>query len=297
MKRTLSVTQAQARAGKVLIAPSMLIFAAFLFLPLLTTFGFSALRIDMLFRNMTFVGLDHYGAMFSDRRFWNAMGNTLVYTAGAVPLGVALSLLVAVGLREQTKVNNFLKSVYFLPAICSMTIVAIMWMFLLHKDIGIVSYYLSRLGIRMPELLKSPALAMPTIIGVSIWKNLGFNTVILIAGLQGISDSYYEAAEIDGASAFAKLMKITVPMLMPTLTFVVVNAVISSFQVFDQVYVMTGGGPLYRTETVVQYIYFCSFTRFDRGYASAVAVAMLLVTLLASGLLFGIMRRDEEDLR
>ncbi len=291
-----SLEAAQARAGRLFILPSMAVFTAFVFLPLLASFAFSAFKIDMMFRTLDFQGLGNYGRLLSDGRFWNSLTNTLYYTAGMVPIQVALALLTAVALREQTKFNSFIKSIYFLPAICSMTIISILWMFILNKNVGIFSYYLSRLGLSLPELLKSPTLAMPTIIAVGVWKNLGFNMVILIAGLQGISDSYYEAADLDGASAWHKLTRITFPMLMPTLTFVTVNSVISSFQVFDQVFVMTGGGPLYRTETVVQYIYNCAFTKFDRGYASAVAVALLMITLAVSAVLFRSMKKDEADL-
>lgn len=177
-----------------------------------------------------------------------------------------------------------------------MTVIAIIWSFLLNKDISIIGYYLNKIGIKMPDLLNNPKLAMPTVIGVGIWKNLGFNMVILIAGLQGISDTYYEAADIDGASSWVKLTRITIPMLMPTLTFVTVNSVISSFQIFDQVYVMTQGGPLFKTETVVQYIYTNAITKSNIGYASAVAVVMLIITLSASLLLFKYMKQDEDQL-
>ncbi len=278
------------------LAPSMIIFTLFVFIPLLASFAFSFLKTNLMFKNMTFVGFTNYINMFTDDRFWNAFGNTIYYTVCVVPAQVILALLVAVALRHQTKFNNFLKSVYFLPAICSMTVISIVWSFLLNKDISIISYYLSKIGIHMPDLLNSPTLAMPTVIGVGLWKNLGFNMVILVAGLQGIPESYYEAADLDGASSRVKLTHITIPMLMPTLTFVTVNSVISSFQIFDQVYVMTNGGPLFRTETVVQYIYNNAIGKSDIGYASAVAVVMLILTLSVSLVLFKYMRQDEDQL-
>ena len=278
------------------LAPSMIIFTLFVFIPLLASFVFSFLKTNLMFKNMTFVGFTNYINMFTDDRFWNAFGNTIYYTVCVVPAQVILALLVAVALRHQTKFNNFLKSVYFLPAICSMTVISIVWSFLLNKDISIISYYLSKIGIHMPDLLNSPTLAMPTVIGVGLWKNLGFNMVILVAGLQGIPESYYEAADLDGASSRVKLTHITIPMLMPTLTFVTVNSVISSFQIFDQVYVMTNGGPLFRTETVVQYIYNNAIGKSDIGYASAVAVVMLILTLSVSLVLFKYMRQDEDQL-
>ncbi|WP_110442340.1 sugar ABC transporter permease [Flintibacter sp. KGMB00164] len=296
MKKAVSQKKLQARAGMMFLAPSMIIFTLFVFIPLLASFVFSFLETNLMFKNMTFVGFTNYINMFTDDRFWNAFGNTIYYTVCVVPAQVILALLVAVALRHQTKFNNFLKSVYFLPAICSMTVISIVWSFLLNKDISIISYYLSKIGIHMPDLLNSPTLAMPTVIGVGLWKNLGFNMVILVAGLQGIPESYYEAADLDGASSRVKLTHITIPMLMPTLTFVTVNSVISSFQIFDQVYVMTNGGPLFRTETVVQYIYNNAIGKSDIGYASAVAVVMLILTLSVSLVLFKYMRQDEDQL-
>lgn len=296
-KRRMSQQIIQARAGRLFVAPSMTVFLLFVFIPLVVSFVFSLLKTNLMFKNMTFVGLQNYIKLFGDVRFWNALKNTVYYTLWVVPAQVVLALLVAVALKEQSRLNSFFKSVYFIPAICSMTVISIVWSFLLNKDISIIGYALGRIGIQMPDLLNNPKLAMPTVIGVGIWKNLGFNMVILIAGLQGIPDMYYEAAELDGASSWVRLMKITVPMLMPTLTFVTVNSVISSFQVFDQVYVMTQGGPLFKTETVVQYIYSNAITKSNIGYASAVAVIMLIITLSVSLLLFKYMKQDEDQLK
>lgn len=296
-KRRMSQEKIQARAGMLFVAPSMTVFLLFVFVPLVVSFVFSLLKTNLMFKNMTFVGLQNYIKLFGDARFWNALKNTVYYTLWVVPAQVVLALLVAVALKEQSRLNSFFKSVYFIPAICSMTVISIVWSFLLNKDISIIGYTLGRIGIQMPDLLNNPKLAMPTVIGVGIWKNLGFNMVILIAGLQGIPDMYYEAAELDGASSWVRLTKITVPMLMPTLTFVTVNSVISSFQVFDQVYVMTQGGPLFKTETVVQYIYSNAITKSNIGYASAVAVIMLIITLSVSLLLFKYMKQDEDQLK
>lgn len=250
----------------------------------------------MMFTNTKFVGLSNYVKLFGDARFWNALKNTAYYTVFMVPLQVIFALLLAVALTKTSKFNNFMRSVYFVPAICSMTVVAITWSFLINNDYGIYTYWLRKIGIDLPNLLNSTTWAMPTMIFIGIWKNLGFKTIILVAGLQGISQAYYEAANLDGASAKDKLFKITIPMLMPTLTFVIIDSVITSFQVFDQVYVMTKGGPLFSTETLVQYIYTNAFEKANMGYASAVAVMLLLITLLASIPLFNYMKRDEDTL-
>lgn len=295
-KKTRGILAGQARAGRLFILPSMLVLTVFTFIPLVAACVFSFLNFNMMMSDAHFIALHNYARLLSASRFWNALFNTFKYTIGTVPIEILLALMAAVAICKQTKLNNFFKSVFFLPAISSMTIISIIWSFLLNKDIGIYAYYLHFLGLQLPELLKDPVLAMPTIVAVSIWKNFGFNMVILISGLLAIPSSYYEAADIDGASASAKLFRITIPLLKPTLTFVVINCIISSFQVFDQVYVMTHGGPLFKTETMVQYIYNSAFQDYDMGYACAAAVILLAVTLLASIPMYRSMQRGEENL-
>ena len=286
----------QSRAGIAFITPSMLIFAVFVFFPMIMSFIYSTETFNMMFTNTKFVGLLNYTKLLSDRRFWNALKNTIYYTVIMVPLQVIFALLAGLALQKISKFNSFIRSVYFLPAICSMTIIAITWSFLINNDFGIYTYWLRRIGINLPNLLNNTTWAMPTMILIGIWRNLGFKMVVLVAGLQGIPETFYEAAEVDGVTPIKKLFKITIPMLMPTLTFVIVDSVISSFQVFDQVYVMTKGGPLFSTETLVQYIYSNAFEKSNMGYASAVAVMLLFITLLASVPLFKIMKRDESSL-
>lgn len=282
--------------GYLFIAPSMVIFTVFVFVPMIMSFVYSTETFNMMFSNTKFVGLQNYIKLLGDGRFWNALKNTVYYTVLMVPLQVIVALLLAVALQKASKFHSFMRSIYFLPAICSMTVVAITWSFLINNDYGIYTYWLRRIGIDLPNLLNSTTWAMPTMIFIGVWKNLGFKMVILVAGLQGIDNSYYEAADLDGATPVQKLLKITIPMLMPTLTFVIVDSVISSFQVFDQVYVMTKGGPLFSTETVVQYIYSNAFEKSNMGYASAVAVVLLLITLVVSIPMFNTMKRDEDTL-
>ncbi len=296
MKRRYTIGKAQARAGLLFVTPSMVIFTLFVFIPLLIAFVFSFMNFDMLFNHIKFVQLRNYGRLFSDGRFWNSLVNTVYYTLGTVPLQILLSLLTAVAICRSTKVHTFFKSVYFLPAICSMTIISIVWSFLIDKDIGIYTYWFSLIGIQPIALLRDPFWAMPTIILVSIWKGFGFNMVILIAGLQGIPEPLYEAAEIDGASGFQKFLRITIPMLMPTLSFTIVNSIIASFQVFDQIFVMTRGGPLFKTETVVQYIYSAAIDSHNMAYASTIAVILFAITFVVSISTLKRMQTGESDL-
>lgn len=222
--------------------------------------------------------------------------NTVYYTAFTVPVQIGLALVTAVAVKRKGWLNGFFKSVYFIPAICSMTIVSILWSFLVNPDIGMFCYWAKLLGFNPINVLNSPTWAMPTVILVSVWKNFGFNMVILLAGLNGIDESYYEAANIDGATGFQKFRGITIPMLMPTLSFTVVNCIIGSFQVFDQVYIMTKGGPLFKTQTLVQLIYSMAFDSFNMGYASTIAVALFIITFIISVFTFKHMTKGEEDL-
>ena len=286
----------QRRAGVLFILPSMLIFIIFVFVPLIMSFIYSTQTFNMMFNNVKFVGASNYIKLICDSRFWNALKNTVFYTVCIVPLQVILALFAGIALKKQSRFTAFVRSIYFLPAIVSMTIIAITWSFLINNDYGIYMYFFRRIGINIPNLLNSTTWAMPTMIVIGIWKNLGFKMIIIIAGLEGISDTYYEVAILDGAGKMDKFRYITVPMLMPTLTFVIVDSVISSFQVFDQVYVVTKGGPLFTTETLVQYVYSNAFEKSNMGYASAIAVSLLMITLLSSIPLFKIMKKNENEL-
>lgn len=274
----------------------MTILTIFVFIPLIISFVFSLFKFDMMFNNFEFQKLDNYIRLFQDGKFFNALWNTIYYTVCTVPVQIMISLVVAILIKKQSWFNSFCKTVFFIPAICSMTVISIIWSFLINKDIGMFSYWLELLGFEMVDLLNSPVWAMPTVILVGIWKNLGFYMVILLAGLNGIDESYYEAAVMDGAGAFQKFRKITIPMMMPTLSFTVVNCIIGSFQVFDQVYVMTKGGPLFKTQTLVQLIYSTAFESFDMGYASTIAVALFAITFVVSILTFKHMTREEDNI-
>ena len=286
----------EARAGMLFIMPTIVLISTFVFIPLFIAFSFSLMDFNMMFQNIQFVGLSNYTRLINDARFYNAIRNTALYTLGTVPLQAAISLLVAIAVQRQNIFTKFARTVFFLPAITSMTIVAIVWGFLLSREIGIFAYYIRLIGIDIPSLLRDPFWAMPTIIFIGLWRNFGFSMVIFVAGLQGISESYYEAAAIDGANSIHKFLFITLPQIMPTLTFVVISNVIASFQVFDQVFILTQGGPLFRTETLVQYIYTVAFTNFNMPYASTVAVALLIITLAVSVIMLKQMRKGEEDI-
>ena len=205
--------------------------------------------------------------------------NSAIYTLAVLVLQIPFALLIAISIQRQCRRNDFFKTVYFIPAICSMSVISIIWSLLLNKDIGIVSYYLSFLGIHLVDWLNNPKWAMPAVVFISIWKNFGLTMIMLLAGLNNIPKHYYEAAEIDGASSWKKFWNITLPLLTPTLGFVTITTMIGSFQVFDQVYVMTKGGPLHKTETIVQYIYTMGIGSSKMAYACAMAMLLLVVLM------------------
>lgn len=256
------------------LLPSLLIIALFVVWPILNT-AWLSLHDASLFNNTPlFIEWENYSELFYDERFWGALKNTFYYTVAVVLIRVPLALGFAVLLNQKMKGVYLYRSLIFLPVIGSLAVEAIIWKFLLDPEIGMISYYSRLLGLPTSEWLRSTTWAMPAIILVSIWRWVGFNMVIFLAGLQNISPDLYEAAKIDGANRWHRFIHITVPMLRPTLLFVVIDAVITSFQVFDQVFVMTKGGPLFSTETLVTYSYHQGFEIFRIGYASSIAFVL-----------------------
>lgn len=279
-----SLERTKRRAGSLMVAPSIILLLVFVIYPIVYSFVLSFYDWNLLTNEKLFVGVGNYLRAFSDERFWNALVNTIYFTAVYVPLLIVLSLVLALILNAEIPGAHAFQTIFFLPAITSMAIVAIVWRFLLDGDIGFISIFLRGLGFKVADPLRDLKLAMPTIIGISLWRWVGFNMVILLAGLKAIPSDYYEAASIDGAGPGRKFFSITLPLLLPNLSFVLLTNLISSFQVFDQIYVMTKGGPMFKTEVLVQYIYYQGFNIFDMGYASALAL-MLFLLILAFSLL------------
>lgn len=271
----------QTKVGYLFILPSIILITIFVIVPMICSILFSFFDFNIMLQNVRFVGVDNYSEMLIDERFWHALGNTAYFTVFQVTLQLALGLVVAVLIMEKNVLNIFFRGTFFIPVICSMTVISIVWQFLLDKDVGVIAHYLRQLGFNM-RLLKDPDQAMPLVIMVSVWKSFGFAMVVFLAALQGIPQSLYEAADIDGINARDKLFKITIPMILPTVGFVTITSIIGSFQVFDQVYVMTQGGPVFRTETMVYYIYNMAFKTLRLPYASANAVTLFLIILVAS---------------
>jgi multiple sugar transport system permease protein len=230
------------------------------------------------------VGLSNYVRLFSTPLNWQVFGNTLYYMGVIVPVGTALALGLALALNWGLRGIVLLRSLYFLPVISSTVAVSLVWGWLYNQQFGLINYLLSLVGITGPAWLADTRTAMPAVIIMSIWKGLGYNMVIFLAGLQGIPQELYEAAAIDGAGAWARFRYVTLPLVSPTTFFVVVLSTIAAFQVFDQTYVMTGGGPAYSTTTLALFIYQNAFQWFHMGYAAALSyvlfAAVAVVTLV-----------------
>ncbi len=270
-------------AAYLFILPAFLTLLVFTIVPLVYAIIISFQNLNIFLNPAKFVGLTNFTRLLTDDRFWNALKNTFIFLL-EVPLQVILGLVVAVFLSKNTTFRKFARTVFFVPTICSLTAIGIVWSFLLDPQIGILPYYLTQIGLPQLQFLNDPNMAMPTIILTTVWKNFGMTMMILIGGIQGIPSSYYEASEIDGASGIMQFFRITLPLLIPSLGFCIITNTIGSLQVFDQIYVMTRGGPLHSTETLVMYIYNVGFSTppYNLSYASAIAVILFILIMVIS---------------
>lgn len=231
------------------------------------------------------VGLHNYRLLWTDEKFWNAMGNTFYYLM-QIPISLVLALALALALNRQLRGIKFLRTIYYMPAVTSIVVVALMWQLLYNKDLGIFNYLLSFVGLGPYGWLQSPTMAMPSIMGMEIWLGLGARMLLFLAGLQSISNDYYEAADVDGAGPWPKFRHITVPLLAPTTFFVFTTAIIQSFQVFGPIYVLTSGGPAGATDVAVYRIWFEAWQNLRFGYASAETVILFAFVFIVTALQF-----------
>lgn len=274
----------------VLLLPNLIVFLAFALVPLIASFFISFTEWDLL-TPMQWVGFANYKELFNDETFLKSLWNTLYFTLGSVPLGIIISLFLAVVVNQRIKGIKIFRAVFFLPVIASWIAVGLVWMWLFDKEFGLINYFLHLVGIQGPGWLSTLEWAMPSIIIVVIWKGLGFNMLLFLAGLQGIPESYYEAADIDGAKWFGKFIHITIPGLSNTTLFVIIISIINSFQAFDLIYMMTFGGPARSTSVLVFYLYQNAFRYFRMGYASAIAYVLFFVMLIFSIVQFRLQKK------
>ncbi|NHN33736.1 carbohydrate ABC transporter permease [Paenibacillus agricola] len=269
------------------LLPAIIGFAIFTAVPLVASLVISFYEWNTL-SSPKFVGLGNFVKIFTeDQIFWIAMENTFWYAVGVVPFSIALGLAAALLLNQKIIGIAFWRTVYFLPVMTSTVAISLVWKWLYNPDVGLINVLLREIGIQNPPTwLTSTTWALPSIIIVTIWKTIGYNMVIFLAGLQNVPKELYEAAEIDGSSKWNMFWKITLPLLRPTTFFITVISIIHSFQVFGYALIMTEGGPGASTNTLVLYIYQQGFKYFNMGYASAIAwvlfIILLIVTMIQS---------------
>jgi multiple sugar transport system permease protein len=268
-------------AGYVFILPSMLFLAVFVIYPILSAFYLSFHRYTLL-EPPAWRGLDHYFELLEDPRFAKALVNTFLFALMTVPVGTCLSLLLAALINKPLRGILLYRTAYYLPVVASFVAVSFIWLWLFEPQFGMLNQLLEAVGLPGLAWLRDPSTALLSIALLSIWKNAGFNMVIFLAGLQGIPQYLYEAAEIDGASAVQRFRHITIPMLSPTTFFVFVVYFIGALQMFVQSWILTQGGPLDSTLTVVYLIYQNGFEALKMGYACAMSVVLFLFIALVT---------------
>ncbi len=275
------------RAAYFFLAPALIPIFAFFFLPALAAFVLSFTDFDIYslgnFQYARFIGLKNYRQLLQDPLFWKAMANTFYYVLIGGPLSIAVSLGTALLINSKlVRFRSFFQTIYFAPVVTTLVAVAVVWRFIYHPRFGLLNYALGFFGVDPIDWLGDPAWAMPAIIIMSVWKNFGYNMIIFVAGLQNIPSQLYEAARMDGAGAWQQFKSITLPMLAPTTIFVSIIAMIGNFQLFTEPYVMTQGGPVNSTLSIVLLMYQQGFRWWNLGYAAAIAFVLFGVILLGS---------------
>ena len=279
--------------GWALLAPAVVLMIVFLIIPILLTFGLAFTNARLISPvPAKFIGLDNFVRLFDSATFWKSLLNTVVFAVVIVPLQSGLALGLAVLVNAKVRGTNFFRTVYFLPVVTSMVVVSMLWLFMYQQD-GLINALLAKVGISGPDWLGDPNTALFALIVMSAWQAMGFHMVIWLSGLQTISGDLYEAASLDGASNWQKFVNVTWPGLKQTRTFILITITISAFSLFTQVNIMTQGGPLDSTSTVVFQAVRTGFQQQQTGYASAISL-VFFVLVLAVSLVQRYLTRDKE---
>ncbi|MBD1382189.1 carbohydrate ABC transporter permease [Metabacillus arenae] len=278
-------------APYIFIGPAVLLFVAFTVYPIISSFLLSfQTKVGGVY---TFSGFTNYTRLFNDPLFYKALGNTFMILLIQVPIMMFLAVVLAVFLNSSLlKMKGFYRVAFFTPAVTSLVAASIIFVLLLNKDYGLINFLLSQMGIEKIAWLEDSFWAMVSLIVVTTWRWTGYNMVIILAGLQNIPNSLYEAASIDGAGAIRKFFYITIPQLKPVLLFTFVLSTIGSFQLFDEPYNLTKSGPNNATLTITYYLYNQGFSYFDFGYASAIGYVIVLFIAVLSWIQFKVVRDD-----
>jgi len=277
------------------ILPHFLLFTVFLLYPIFRGLQISLYDWKIMLKAQHFVGLANYQALLNDGVFWEVMGNTFRFMIMTVIINVSLALVVATGLKHRFFGSDFLRVLFYAPGILSVAVIGIIATRVWEPQLGIINYYVANvLGGPRIQWISNPPLVIPVLSVTTIWWTFGFPMLVFIAGLHNIPDSLYEAAKIDGAGPLQSFRRITLPLIMPTMLFVVVTQFIAHMQVFAQPYIITGGGPGNASRSVVQYLYETAWKYFRYGYASTISVVLAAIMIVVTVILFSLMRRRAE---
>lgn len=283
-------------SGWIFAGPALVVLSVFFFLPVLAAFAISLTDFDIYaladLSNLRFVGFDNYIDLVRRPVFWKALGNTFYFVLVGVPLSIAASLLAALLLHSRAAwLRPVFRTALFAPVVTTVVAVAVIWRYLLHTRYGMVNFVLESVGLPAVDWLGDPRFSMPAIILFAVWKNFGYNMIILLAGLQAIPDDLYEAARIDGANRVQQFLHVTLPSLAPIMFLVGVITAAGYFQLFAEPYVMTEGGPVQSTLSVLYFMYEEGFKWWSLGSASAVAFLLFVIMLVVTGIQYAVMRR------
>lgn len=292
-KRIRKLSQSEGFWAFVFLSIAVIGFVVFTVYPLIRSFYLSFTDWDFV-HEPNFIGFQNYIDMLSDSKFIKVFKNTVVYTAVTVPLLIVLPLVLATALNQKIRGIRFFRAAYFIPVIASTVSISLIWQWMFNGDFGMVNYLLSKIGVSGPNWLTDKNFALVAVMFTSIWKNVGYNMMLFLAGLQNISSDYYEVASLEKITIWKEFRYITVPLLKPTTLFVAIITIINSFQVFDQVVVMTGGGPARASSVLVHYIYQNAFKFYNMGYASALGWVLAAIVFVLTLLQFAIMGKDDQ---
>lgn len=276
-----SIQKSDAILGYLFILPSFLGLVVFLLFPIIASFVISLFNWSVL-SSPTFLGFSNFRELFGDDTFLTALGNTFKWVVFYVPISIIVSFALALAMDMPIKGISFFRALFYLPVVAPLVVVSLLFTWIFNFDFGILNFLLEYVKIKPIGWLSEPSLAIFSIALMSIWKWAGYNMLIFLAALQGIPESLYEAAELDGIRPLQKLRYIKIPLMMPSIYFVVLTCVIDAFQVFTEVFIMTMGGPGYSTYTVSFYIWTAAFKYSRMGYACAMAVIMFIIIMLVT---------------
>jgi multiple sugar transport system permease protein len=276
------------------VLPALLNFAVFRYIPILLAAQASAYDYSLLGGFGNFVGFKNYLQAFDDDLFWTSLQVSATFALMKVPLQVVVALLLAMFVSREVRGMGLARTIIFIPVVTSLVVAAVLWAMMYNKDQGLIQSMLEVVGIPHTAFISSPTLALPAIVVMMVWKEVGFSMIIFVAGLKGIPAMFYDAAAIDGASRVRQFFAITLPLLKPVTLFVVVTQTISALQVFIPVFVMTQGGPAFATNAIVYYIYQNGFQYNDMGFASAMSFVVLILLVVVSGIQFRLLKGEVE---